>query len=340
MNKLPRRLLARKFTATTRRQCLVLALGLASPLMTLAQAPASSWPLKPVKIVVAYPPGGVSDVVARVLAERLTVRLNVPVVVENKAGASGALGVNAVAKSAPDGYTLAFSAISPLTLSPHLGKPLFDPFKDIAPVASVMYSPALILATPAAQETDFKALLATARARPAAVRWSTSGPASLGHIMLEQIRATARVDITHVPYKGGGPQITDALGAQFEVLSVNASAAVLQHIQAGKLRALAVGSPARLDSLPGVPTLAELGYPAANLSSWFGVLAPAGTPAAIIERLNLEINAVLAQPAVRERLLAAECVPMPGTSREFAKFIASESDSMARIVRDARIRAE
>lgn len=331
------------FPATvTRRQWLTMTVGLATMPTAFSQlpAPTPSWPAKPVKLIVAYPPGGVSDVVARALAERLATRLNVPVVVENKAGASGAVGVNAVAKSAPDGYTLAFSAISPLTLSPHLGKSPFDPLKDIAPVASVMYSPVLILATSATQDADLKALLATARAKPAAVRWATSGTASLGHVVLEQIRATAKVDITHVPYKGGGPQITDALGGQFEVLSVNTSAAVLQHIKAGKLRPLAVGAPTRLDSLPGVPTLAELGYPAANLSSYFGVLAPAGTPASIIDRLNMEINSVLALPAIRERLLAAECVPARSTAAELAKLIATEFDSMARIVREAHIRAE
>ena len=253
-----------------------------------AQSPAASpWPAKPLKIIVAYPPGGTSDQVARALAERLAARLGVAVTVDNKAGASGTLGVNAVAKAPADGYTLAFSAISPLTLSPHLGKSLFDPLQDLAPVANVMYSPVLILATPASQDADFKALLATARARPGALRWATSGQASLGHVVLEQIRDLARVDITHIPYKGGGPQITDALGGQFEVLSVNASAAVLQHIRSGKLRALAVGAPRRLDSLPGVPTLAELGQPAANLSSFFGLLAPGSRCGGCDERPKL-----------------------------------------------------
>jgi tripartite-type tricarboxylate transporter receptor subunit TctC len=342
MNILFRCMSTRLPVTVTRRQWLALAgsLGTVPTLLAQTPVPVPTWPLRPLKLVVAYPAGGVSDAVARALAERLAIRLGVPVVVDNKAGASGTLGVHAVAKSAPDGYTLAFSAISPLTLSPHLGKSLFDPARDIVPVASVMYSPVLILATPAAPEADFKALLATAHARPAAVRWSTSGPASLGHVLLEQIRAAAQVDITHVPYKGGGPQIIDALSGQYEVLSVNASAAVLQHIQAGKLRPLAVGAPTRLDSLPGVPTLAELGYAAANLSSCFGVLAPAGTPAFVIERLNAEINAVLAQPAIRERLLAAECVPMPTSSTAFARLIATESESMARIVRDAHIKSE
>lgn len=298
-----------------------------------------SWPQKPIKLLVAYPQGGVSDVMARLVAERLAQRLNVPVLVENRAGASGALAVNVLAKSAHDGYTLAFSAISPLTLSPHLGKPLFDP-KDIVAVAGAMVSPVILVATPSASFADFKTLLSVAKSKPFALRWATSGAASLGHVMLEQLHAAAQVDFTHIPYKGGGQQITDALGGQFELLSVNASAAVLQHIQEGKFRALAVGSPVRLDSLPMVPTLAELGFATANLSSQFGFFAPAGTPPMILERLNAEIQGVLGLQAVRERLSAAECLPLKTSVLEFKRIIAQESDNMARIVKDARIVGE
>lgn len=319
--------------------------GVASLLSAIGQTAAQAqttgvWPTRAVKLLVAYPPGGVSDVLARALADRLAQRWSVPVVVENKAGASGALAVNAVAKSAPDGYILAFSAISPLTLSPHLGKSLFDPIKDIAPVSGVMVSPVLLVATPAAGFSDFKGLLAGAKAKPGALRWATSGPASLGHVMLEQLHAMAHVDFTHIPYKGGGQQITDALGGQFELLSVNTSAAVLQHVKEGKLRPLAVGSPARLDSLPAVPTLAELGYGAANLSSQFGIVAPAGTPAVVVERLNADIQAVLGQSALRERLDAAQCLPLKTSVTDFSRIITQEYDNMGRIVKDARIVGE
>ena len=185
-----------------------------SPVVASAQA----WPGKPIRIIVAYPAGGVSDNIARALADKLAVQLGTPVVIENKAGASGSLGVDAVAKAAPDGYTLGFAAVSPLALNPHLGKSPFDPQKDIAPVVSVMYSPVLLLGTPASRATDFKDLIARARAQPGTVRWATSGQASLGHIMLEQIQSVVQVQITHIPYKGGGQQMNDALGGQFEVL--------------------------------------------------------------------------------------------------------------------------
>lgn len=303
-------------------------------------ASAQPWPSKPVRIVVAYPAGGVSDVVARALADKLTSALGQSVVVENKAGASGSIGVDAVAKAAPDGHTLGFAAISPLSLNPHLGKSPFDPVKDIVPVVSVMYSPVLLLATSASDSRDFKGLIDGARAKPGAIRWATSGNASLGHIMLEQIANAAKVQITHVPYKGGGQQMNDALSGQFEVLSSNAGPTLLQHVKAGKLRVLAVGSPARLDSLPAVPTLAELGYGAANLSSTFGLFAPAGTPPSVIERINAEVNQALAQADLRGKLLATDNVPTGGSVAEFARVIATESDNNARIIRASRIQAD
>jgi tripartite-type tricarboxylate transporter receptor subunit TctC len=303
-------------------------------------AAAQAWPSKPIKLIVAYPSGGVSDSVARTLVEKLSPALGVSVVVDNKAGASGAIGVDAVAKSAPDGYTVGFSAVSPLALSPHLGKVPFDPHKDVVPVVSVMYSPVLLLATAATDAKDFKSLLDSARAKPGAVRWSTSGPASLGHIMLEQVKAAARVDITHVPYKGGGQMITDALGGHFEILSVNSSPAIVQHVKLGKLRAFAVGAPARMDSLPQVPTLTELGFGPANMTSTFGIFAPAGTPAAVVERLNAEFNKVLAMSDVRAKLVAADNVPTGGAAAAFANQIAQESENNARIIRQANIKAE
>jgi tripartite-type tricarboxylate transporter receptor subunit TctC len=315
--------------------CPVFSAALAAPVQ--AQG---SWPSRPIRIVVAYPAGGISDTVARTLADKLALQLNTQVVVENRAGASGSIGMDVVAKAAPDGYTFGFAAISPLALNPHLGKSPFDPQRDVVPVASVMYSPVLLLATPALDAKDLPELLARARARPGAVRWATSGPASLGHIMLEQLKASARVDITHVPYKGGSQQITDALGGQFEVLSTNTSPAVVQHIKAGMLRALAVGAPTRVEAMPNVPTLAELGFAPANMMSLFGVFAPAGVPASVLHSLNAEINKALALADVRSRLMSADNVPMGGTSADFARQIAAESENNLRIIRAAGIRSD
>jgi len=223
-----------------RRRAAALLLLLTPLGAALAQS-APAWPARPLRIVVAYPPGGVSDAVARALADKLSVQLGTPVVVENRAGAGGSIGMDAVAKAAPDGYTLGFSSISPLALNPHLGRQAYDPARDIAPLASVMYSPVVLLATPAFAGKDFKDLLAAAKARPGGLRWSTSGLATVGHLMLEQVSHGANVEFTHVPYKGGGQQLTDALGGQVELVSANLSGTLMQHIQSGKLRPLAVG---------------------------------------------------------------------------------------------------
>ncbi|MCD6077472.1 MAG: tripartite tricarboxylate transporter substrate binding protein [Ramlibacter sp.] len=301
---------------------------------------AQAWPAKPVRLIVPYPPGGVSDVVARALGEQLAPLFGQPVIVENKAGASATIGMDALAKSAPDGYTLAFSAISPLVLSPAIGKVPYDAERDFTPIASAMISPVLVLATPANPAKDFRDVMGRAKDAPNTIRWATSGQASLGHLMLEQLQDSAKVQLVHIPYKGGGQQITDALSGQFEVLSVNAGPSISEHIKSGRLRALAVGAPKRLDSLPGVPTLAELGYPRANLSSHFGLFAPANLPTRLLDRLNTDINNALATPAVRNRLVASENVPTGGSAREFARQIAAEADSTVRIVKTVGIKAE
>jgi len=319
----------------------VLAGALALAALAGSGAALAQQPLpKTIRIVVAYPAGGVSDVIARALGDKLSAQTGSAVVVENKAGASGAIGMDTVAKAPADGSVLGFSAISPLVLSPHLGKLPFDAQKDIAPVASVMVSPVLLLATSASKSQDFPALVREAKAAPGAIRWATSGPASLGHIMLEQLHAASGVDITHVPYKGGGQQLNDALGGQFEILSTNAGPTLTPHIQSGKLRPLAVGAPARLPGLPQVPTLAELGYPAANLSSRFGIFAPAATPAPVIERLNTEINRALANPEIAAKLRATDNEAAGGSPADFAREIAREYEANGRIIRAANIKAD
>jgi tripartite-type tricarboxylate transporter receptor subunit TctC len=301
---------------------------------------AQPWPARPLRMIVPYPTGGISDLVARALGDRLAAQLGQAFIVENKAGASGTIGMDALAKAAPDGYTLAFSAISPLSLTPVLNKVPYDAERDFTPVASVMMSPVLLLATSATAARDFRELLARARDWPDTVRWATSGQASLGHLMLEQLQAAAKVRIVHIPYKGGGQQITDAVSGQFEVLSVNAGPGLMDIIRTGRLRPLAVGSPRRLDSLPQVPTLAELGYPSANLASHFGVFAPGNLPLRLLDRLNSEINTALEHPELRGRLVASENVPTGGSARDFARQVAAEADSTARIVRAANIKAE
>lgn len=277
---------------------------------------------RPVRLIVVYPPGGVSDGMARVLAEPLAQALGVPVRIENRAGAGGSLGMDALSRAAPDGDTLAFSAISPLTLHPLLARVPYDPLRGFVPVASVMRTPVLVVGTPAFTGRGFGELIAQARQRPGAVRWATSGVATIGHMVLAQVRMQSRTDITHIPYQGGGPQLNDALSGQFEVLSTNVAAQQLQYIESGRFQALAVGAPARIEALPAVPTLAELGFERANRDSLFGIFAPARTPSAVVQRLNAQINRVLESDTVRERLRGAYNLPAGGSSDDFAQEIA------------------
>jgi tripartite-type tricarboxylate transporter receptor subunit TctC len=316
-----------------RLACLLLAAVLALPAL------AQTFPSKPVRIIVVYPPGGTSDAVTRLLAERLASALGQQVLVENRGGAGGAIGMDAMAKSVPDGHTIAFSAISPLTLLPHVGKVPYDALKDIAALASVMYSPVYLLGTPAFAGKDFADVVAQAKAKPGSLRAGTSGIATLGHLMVEQLRI-AGLELTHVPYRGGGQVITDAAGGQFELFTANPSSGVNAMLQQGKFRLLAVAAPKRLAALPAIPTMIELGYPDSNYTSYFGFFAPAKTPEAALKRLHAGINAALALPDVAERLAGLDNVVAISTAEQFAQVVRREYDANARVVAKAGIRSE
>jgi len=278
-----------------------------------------------VRLTVAYPAGGVSDETARELALRLGSRLGVPVLVDHRPGAGGAVAMEALSRAGADGLELVFCAITPLLQQPQPGPARYDPVHDIAPVAAVMRTPVLVVATPAFAGQSIADLVAAARREPGRIRWATSGHGTTGHRVLEQIRVAAGVDITHVPYTGGGQQITDALAGHFEVLSSNVAARQLAYLREGRWRALAVGAPQRLPVLPDVPTLAEAGYPSANLSSLFGVFASGKAAPARLDQWNVDINAVLGQADFRQRLLASGNLPAEGSRGAFIRRIAAEA---------------
>ena len=284
---------------------------------------------KPIRLVVAYPAGGISDEVARTLAEGVTQRTGVPVIVENRGGAGGVVALQALARAPADGRTLVFSAISPLIIAAPAGTPAVDP-RDVAPVLGVMTTPMLLLGTPALAGDTLAAAVAAARAAPGTLRWATSGVATTGHLVLERVQAASGAQFTHVPYRGGGPQLANALAGEFELLSSNVGPLQLQYVREGRVRPLAVGAPARLPVLPAVPTLAELGYPDANLWSTFGVFAPASTPRAVVDALNAAFNAALADPELAQRLAAASNVSIGGPPEAFARHIARERDAARR----------
>jgi tripartite-type tricarboxylate transporter receptor subunit TctC len=299
-------------------------------------AAAMPWPSQPIRLLVVYPPGGVSDVIARALAELLSRSLGVPVLVEYRAGAGGSVGLEVLARAAPDGHTIAFSAISPLTMHGLLAHGPEDPLHRVVPVAGVVRTPVLVAGTRSLVERSFDDMIARARTRPGAVRWASSGMATVGHMVLVQVRLASQATIIHVPYQGGGAQLNDALSGQFEVLSTNLAALQLQYVNAGSLAALAVGAPQRLVALPDVPTLAELGYPQANLVSLFGIFAPAHTPAGVVHRLNAEINRALQNRTLREQLRGANNIPASGSPEDFASEIVADRQRNERLIAGSR----
>lgn len=293
---------------------------------------AAEWPQKAVRVIVAYPPGGVSDTITRAIAEQLSERLGASFVVENKGGAGGTIGMNEVARATPDGHVIGFSSVSPLALSPAIRKTAYDPEKDIAPIGSVMVSPVVLLGTKTFTGKSVEDLISLSGKQPGSLRWSTSGPGSLGHLMLEQLQQAGKVEVTHVPYKGAGQQLTDALGGQFELISTNMSPALKNHVAAGAFVPLAVAAPARIEALPDVPTFSELGYDAANKMSVFGFFAPGGTPDAVIDKLNAEINAVVDTPEIQKLLVESNNIPHTSSPQQFAQDIQKELASNRELV--------
>lgn len=322
-----------------RRALGLLVSAIALAVLPLARA-AGPWPEKPLRVVVPYPAGGPTDSVARQLADRLARALGQAVVVDNRAGAGGTMGMDAVAHAAPDGATFGFAAISPLTLSPHIMKVGYDPLKDLVPVVSVMYAPVYVLATQAFKGKTFADAVSQAKAQPQGVSVASSGYGSVGHIMIEQLRRQSGANFVHVPYKGGSQIATDAAGAQFDLFMANPTDAIHALVQKGKLRVIAVSAPERLHALPDVPTLVELGYKNANLTSLFGFYAPAGTPPEVVQRLNAEVNKLLSQPDIRERLLKLDNVATGGTPAQFASTVQAEHTANGKIIREANIKAE
>lgn len=290
------------------------------------------WAAEVLRIVVAYPPGGVSDQVARLLAERLAPLLGLAVVVENRPGAGGGLALAQLAQARPDGRTLGFAAISPLALSPHFGTPA----PKVLPVSGVMHTPLLLVGTPALAARNFGEMLRLGRREEEPLRWATSGAATIGHLALEQVRRQMRLALVHIPYTGGGPQLQDALAGRFELLSTNLAPLQLDYVRNGRLTPLALGAPQRSPLLPQLPTFAELDCADANLSSLFGLFAPPGTPRAQVEELNAACAQVLAEPGFRRVLAGAGNMPATGSAEAFAREIALQFEANRKAVAGLR----
>ena len=301
-----------------------------------AAAAAQPYPSQPVKLIVPYPPGGNTDIVARLYAQKLSERLGQPVVIDNRGGAAGTLGVGIAAKSPNDGYTLVIGDLGSLVIGP-LSKPGigYDPQKDFAAVSLVSTVSIVVTANPKSGINSMPDLLARAKAQPGKLNAGTGGQAGPGHLALELLRTMAGVDIVHVPFKGGAAATTALLGEQVDVV-IDGSA--MGQVKGGKLKAIAVTGP-RLPALPDVPGIGETvkGY---EFTNWWGILAPAGAPAAAVTRLNQELTAIAAMPDVREKLSDLGLAAQSSTPQQFADLVRTETDKVAKIVKDARIKFE
>ena len=315
-----------------------LLLGLICTLCTSASL-AQSWPSKPIHIVVPYAAGGAVDTIARLTGQRLALRLGQPVIIDNKPGGSANIGMDAVAKAAPDGYALLMTANALATNASLFSSLIFDPQRDFAPVGQIGQAPLVVVVPASSPAKTFKDLLAQAKAEPGKLSYGSAGNGSSGHLAGEALKQAAHIDVLHVPYKGGAPALNDLLGERISFMPLN-PVEVISHVRSHKLRALAVASPTRLALLPDVPTVAESGLPGFEASVWWGLVALAATPAAVVNRLNAELQKVLAEPELQERLGELGVVVKAGSSAQFADFIRSETGRWSRVIKAANIKPD
>ena len=320
----------------TRRQALAAPL-LTVPGMALAQ---TGWPSQSVRFVVPFAPGGTSEIVARTVANELTKQLGQTVFVDNKGGGAGIPAMQEVAKSKPDGHTIILGHVGSLAVNPYIfpNQP-YDVNKDFIPVTMLAKVPNLFVVHPDVPAKDFKEFVAHAKKNPGKLNYGSAGNASAGHLAMEYLKLVTGMFMVHIPYRGTGPQLTDLLAGRTQASSAGLPA-MLPHIKSGRLRALAVSSPQRIPTLPDVPTVAESGFPGWEADQWYGVVAPAGTPAAVVSRLNAEINKALALPDVAQQLAVEGAVPTPGTPQAFADLIKRELPRWAEVVKAGNVKPD
>jgi len=301
---------------------------------------AQVYPVKPMRFVVPFPPGGVGDIVARPIAEKLTIALGQTVVVESRAGASGTIGAEYVANAAPDGYTFLLGTSNELAMSPSLFKRLpYDPIKSFAPVTPIVQFPNVLVVGPSVKAHSLKELIDFARENPDKITFASSGPGSTNHLTAEVFKTLTGVRVLHVPYKGGGPALTDVMGGHIDAMFATLPSAVA-YIKAGKLRALAVTGEQRSIALPEVPTAIEAGVPGLIVTTWNGVVLPAGTPASIIDTLQQEIRRAANEPEVKQRYAAVGAEVLNQSPSEFAQMIARDFERWSRVIREAGVTLE
>jgi tripartite-type tricarboxylate transporter receptor subunit TctC len=301
---------------------------------------AADWPTRPVRLIVPFPPGGSTDILGRSIAQKLQEALGQPFVVENKGGAGGSIGATEVARAAPDGYTLLMGHIGTLAINPSLYPDLaYDPVKSFAPVALIARVPNVLVVNPGVPARDVQQLVALAKAKPGALRYASGGNGSAAHIAMEYFKLRTQTDIGHIPYRGTSPAVTDVMSGQVEIIMTGVPA-VLQQVKAGKVRALAVSSRSPVASMPDLPTIAASGVPDFEAIQWYGIVAPARTPPAVVALLNEEINRALTSPAMKARLDAEGAEAAPGTPAAFGALIASEIARWKPVIEQANMKPE
>jgi len=312
------------------------ALAALGPSQLLAQA----YPTKPVRLVVPFPPGGSTDIVARILAQKLGERIGQPVLVENRGGAGGTIGTDAVAKASPDGYVLGFASTSTHAVAPAVYAKLpYDAVKDFAPISLVAVTPYLLVVNPKVEVKTLKEFVAYVKPRPGKFNYASAGTGSTTHLAMEMLKSSAGLFILHIPYNGNGPAGTAVIAGDVEFL-FGSLPALLPHAKSGRVRPIAVGTPKRSPSLPDVPTVAESGFPGFDASLWLAVMAPAGTPAAVISRLNKEIVAVVRSPDAADALNKAGAEPVTSTPAELASMVRDGVKKYAATVKRAGVKLE
>jgi tripartite-type tricarboxylate transporter receptor subunit TctC len=317
---------------------LLIAAAALLPLAAAQSAKADDFPSRPVHIVIAFPPGGPTDFVGRVVADKMKASLGQSVIIDNKPGANGTLGGEFVAKSDPDGYTLFLTTAGAVTVSPHIMPDIhYDALRDFAPVALVTTVTEVLVVTPQFGIKTVKELVALAKEKPGTIPFASTGIGSPPHLTQELLDASAGVQFLHVPYRGAAPALTDLLAGQVKVLSADVPVLIAQ-IKAGTVVAIGAAGDKRDAILPDVPTLAEQGYPNTNASNWYGLLAPAKTPTAVIAKINDAVNAALNDPPTHDKLVQAGATPVGGTPESFGKFMKAEYDKWGRVVAERGIK--
>jgi tripartite-type tricarboxylate transporter receptor subunit TctC len=297
---------------------------------------AQEFPTRPIKLIVPFPAGGPNDIIARIVGQRMSELTGQPVLIDNRGGASGALGTDAVAKAAPDGYTIGIVNAGALAINPTMEKVPYDPVRDLAPVTLVVTVPEMLVVASNVPANNMSELVALAKAQPGKLNFASTGPGSLPHLAGELLKLTAKIETVHVPYRGAAPAITDLLSQQVQMTFLDLPA-ILPHIKSGALKPIALGTTVRAPTAPDVPTTVELGMPELMIENWYGMVAPAGTPPAIIATLNKVTLAALADPGVKEKLADQGLTTAGNSQEQFRSFIASETAKWAKVIKDAGI---